>query len=256
VTTKWATLAGVVAHFLSIGCVGRPAKERCPDGESAPADSAAAPSPDAAPCEPDYLCVGEDRSIPDEEAQREKRLQKLDCIMWDCNSRAPGSLCISIECRPKGTRTLFRDSYGGLHSDLARLREDRNLRIQFLTHQDLLHDAMMCMVRMRPTNDNVNRLVWFDIQLNTDGHLSLRSARRLDHIPGEEIDWASRGKPNRRLGLCLEKALAGKTIYNPRYVDAVSPRTEFPSVVLNFHGSIAMNPLETYEQWKKRTRRR
>jgi hypothetical protein len=41
----------------------------------------------------------------------------------------------------------------------------------------------------------------------------------------------------------MEKALVGKTLYNPAYIDAVSPRTVFPSVVLQFKGSIAKNPL-------------
>jgi len=219
------------------------------------ADSAAPPTPDAAPCEPDYLCVEEDQKLSDEEALREKRLQKLDCLMSTCTVHAPGALCVGIDCRRKGTHGLYRDNYGDVDSDLAGLRGDRNLLAQFLTHQDLLHDAMMCMVRMRPTNDDVNRLVWFDIQLHTDGHLSLRSARRLDHILGDDIDWISRGRPNRRLGLCMEKALVGKTLYNPKYVDAVSPRTEFPSVVLNFGGSIAKNSLEANKQ-PKRSRRR
>lgn len=240
--SSWGTFITLVLTVPSVGCINRSSNEQRADSGQVAMDSRSHLAPDTAVCEPDYLCFPEDREVALEEELREERLRILQCTMDICVVHSPREMCVTISCRPKGSRILFsRDNdYGALKSSLDGI--DEHLLTQILVHSDLLHDVLMCMVRMRPTNDDIVRHVWFDIQLHTDGRLSLRSARRLDHAVEEKIDWASRGIPNRRLGLCMEKALVGKMLYNPKCIDPESPRTVFPSVVLQFNGSIAKNP--------------
>jgi len=185
-------------------------------------------------CAPDYLCVQEGEHDRRERQREDKPQANLKCYLRTCPIHAPNNLCEVISCSSNGTTR----TYGLLEANLLQLRSEPDLFGRFLSKVHLLEDAVKCLVEHRPSEKGVLRLVWFKIQLHTDGHLSLLSARSFDHRVPSDFDVRGNGKPNREIGLCIEKALIGKTLHDPKYVDAESPRARFPEVVLKFEGDV------------------
>lgn len=168
-------------------------------------------------------------------------LDKFWCRLGECLHPKPGSMCGPILCRSTGPER----HHGFIRTRRSPFRTDRNLRAQVLTMRSEVFGTMICALQMAERTPKVGgHLVWFDVQLHTDGHLSLHSARSRYETP-KMVHADPKDPVDEKTRKCMEESLVGKTIYDPKYRDSdpcrpeetgcsSSPRITFPEAVLEF----------------------
>jgi hypothetical protein len=104
---------------------------------------------------------------------------------------------------------------------------------------------------MAPTRKIGKYVVWLDLRVHEDGHLSLQSARNV-YAPPKSGRRIPKGQVNDKTTTCIELSLAGETLYDPDYEDSSpckpdevecsnTPRDHFPKAVLEFEVSVSNN---------------
>jgi len=171
----------------------------------------------------------------------------LGCGIGECINQEPHGMCGPIGCNVKGAPAK---DFGFIRNRRGLFR-DYHVRTQFLSKRGIIHGALTCIVQMTPTRKVGEYVVWLDLQVQEDGHLTLQSARNV-YAPPKSGRRFPKGPVNDKTMACIEHSLAGKTLYDPDYVDSSpcepdeaecsnTPRNRFPKAVLEFEVSVSNN---------------